>query len=126
MPEMQWDLLSSAEPAFRINKITQQYMPHIWGWSSFCKFLKSADPAWEGELLTKKASFLYSSFAGYYCVSRHCHKRGQRVRTLSRSNRKRGSLTSLGKVSTADAEVSPQLSPPSPWLQTLTLTAVQI
>lgn len=90
----------------------------------FCKLLKSADLSWEGKLLTKKVPLFYSSFAGYNCVSRHCHERGQCMQMLSRSNRKHGSLTDLEKVGTADAEVSPQTSPPSPWLQTSTLTAV--
>lgn len=66
----------------------------------------------ERKLLTKKMPLLRSSFAGYDCVSRHRRKRGQRVQMLSRSNRKRGSLTNPEQVGTAEAEVSPQPSPP--------------
>lgn len=73
----------------------------------FYKLLKSADLAWEGKLLNKKVPVLYSSFAGYNRVSRRRHRRGQHMQMLSRSNRKRGSLTNLEKVGTADAEVSP-------------------
>lgn len=94
---------------------------HFWGWSSFCKFLKSADLAWEGEVLTKKAPFLYSSFAGYNCVCRLCHKRAQHFPGATGNVAAWEALERSGQRMQRSAH-----SPPLPLPRTLTLTTVPV